>query len=47
MQTPELGNAAPGSVIYAKSEWDWEATVAETGVEDLYRIDVAVFAGRR
>lgn len=31
-----------GEVDYAKSEWTWEMTVSETGVEGLLRIDVSV-----
>ena len=31
-----------GDIEYASSEWTWEATVSETGVEGLLRIDVAV-----
>lgn len=43
--TPNVG-ATNGEVEYASAEWAWRAVVAETGVEDLYRIDVAVtFAG--
>ena len=43
--TPDVG-ATSGEVEYASAEWAWRAVVSETGVEDLYRIDVAVtFAG--
>ena len=43
--TPDVG-ATNGEVEYASAEWAWRAVVAETGVDDLYRIDVAVsFAG--
>jgi general secretion pathway protein I len=35
-----------GEVDFAGLEWAWTATVSETGVEFLYRVDVAVaFAG--
>lgn len=35
-----------GEVEFAGLEWGWTATVSETGVEFLYRVDVAVgFAG--
>lgn len=43
-----MANAAPeastssGEVTYANSDWEWRAVVAETGVEDFYRIDVSV-----
>ena len=39
--TPEVG-ATNGEVEYANVEWAWRAVVSETGVEDLYRIDVSV-----
>lgn len=43
--TPDVG-ASSGEVQYANTDWSWRATVSETGVDDLYRIDVAVsFAG--
>ena len=38
---PETGNSN-GSVEYANTEWTWRTVVAETGVENLYRIDVSV-----
>jgi len=42
---PEVRETS-GEVTYADLDWDWRATVSETGVEYLYRIDVAVsFAG--
>ncbi len=35
-----------GEIEYAGLEWGWSANIAETGVEFLYRVDVAVsFAG--
>lgn len=43
-----LANVVPeveesdGEVTYAGQEWLWTATVSETGVEYLYRVDVAV-----
>ncbi len=43
--TPDVGSSS-GEVEYANTEWSWRATVSETGVDDLYRIDVSVsFAG--
>ncbi len=39
--TPDVG-ATNGEVVYANTEWAWRAVVSETGVEDLYRIDVSV-----
>ena len=43
--TPEVG-ATNGDVEYANVEWTWRAVVSETGVDDLFRIDVSVsFAG--
>jgi len=36
-----------GEVEFAGLDWDWTATVSETGVQYLYRVDVDVsFAGR-
>ena len=31
-----------GDLEYAGSDWSWETTVSETGIEGLLRIDVAV-----
>lgn len=31
-----------GEQLYAGQEWAWTATVSETGVENLYRVDVEV-----
>lgn len=43
--TPDVG-ASNGEVQYANVDWTWRAVVSETGVDDLYRIDVSVsFAG--
>ncbi len=43
--TPDVG-ASNGEVQYANVDWSWRAVVSETGVDDLYRIDVSVsFAG--
>ena len=39
--TPDVG-ASNGEVQYANADWSWRAVVSETGVDDLYRIDVAV-----
>lgn len=42
---PEV-STSNGEVEFAGLEWGWSATVSETGVEFLYRVDVAVtFAG--
>jgi len=44
--TPEVGSTS-GEVQYANTDWSWRAVVSETGVDDLFRIDVTVsFAGR-
>ena len=43
-----LADAAPeegttdGEVQYANTDWSWRAVVSETGVDDLFRIDVYV-----
>jgi len=39
--TPKVGESS-GEVQYANTDWSWRAVVSETGVDDLYRIDVAV-----
>jgi len=36
-------DASSGEVEFADLEWRWEATVSETGVENLFRVDVDVF----
>jgi general secretion pathway protein I len=38
---PEVSSTS-GEVVFANVEWAWRATVSETGVEDLVRVDVAV-----
>jgi len=38
---PEAGSTS-GEVQYANTDWSWRAVVAETGVDDLFRIDVSV-----
>ena len=49
-----LANVVPdvsvssGEVTYADRDWAWRAVVSETGVENLYRVDVSVsYPGRR
>lgn len=43
-----LANVVPdvsedsGEIDYAGLEWTWRSTISETGVENLYRVDVAV-----
>ena len=39
--TPKVGESN-GEVQYANTDWSWRAVVSETGVDDLYRIDVEV-----
>ena len=39
---PEV-TASSGEVEYAGSTWYWRAVVSESGVENLYRVDVSVF----
>ncbi len=39
--TPDVG-ATNGEVQYANTDWKWRAVVSDTGVDDLYRIDVSV-----
>lgn len=38
---PEVGSSN-GEVQYANTDWSWRAVVAETGVDELFRIDVSV-----
>lgn len=38
---PEVSESS-GEVEFAGREWAWEAVVSETGVENLFRIDVSV-----
>lgn len=42
---PEV-SATSGEVDYANTSWGWRAVVSETGVENLFRVDVSVtYAG--
>ena len=38
---PEVSTTS-GEVEFAALEWAWRATISETGVEDLFRVDVEV-----
>lgn len=38
---PEVSSTS-GELDYAGTEWRWRAVVSETGVENLYRVDVSV-----
>ena len=38
---PDVGRF-DGDVEFARREWRWEASVSETGVEDLRRVDISV-----
>lgn len=40
-EVPETGTTS-GEVEYANAFWEWRAEVSETGVENLFRIDVEV-----
>jgi general secretion pathway protein I len=41
-------SATSGEVDYAGREWSWRAVVSETGVENLYRVDVTIsFPGQQ
>jgi general secretion pathway protein I len=35
-------SATSGEITYAGVEWAWRAVVSETGVENLYRVDVSI-----
>ena len=39
---PEVSETS-GNVEYAGTNWTWRAVVSETGVENLFRVDVNVF----
>jgi len=42
---PEV-TATSGEVDYANGTWAWRAVVSESGIENLYRVDVAIsYAG--
>lgn len=42
---PEV-TATSGEVEYANNTWDWRAVVSESGIENLYRVDVSIsYAG--
>lgn len=38
---PEVSSSS-GEIDYAATQWAWRAVVSETGVENLYRVDVSV-----
>jgi len=38
---PEISETS-GDTIFASREWIWRATISETGVENLFRVDVQV-----
>jgi general secretion pathway protein I len=38
---PEVSSTS-GQTQYAGLEWEWRANISETGVENLYRVDVIV-----
>ncbi|MFQ6006847.1 MAG: type II secretion system minor pseudopilin GspI [Woeseia sp.] len=38
---PEVSETS-GDVMFADREWLWRATISETGVENLFRVDVRV-----
>ncbi|MEX0977085.1 MAG: type II secretion system minor pseudopilin GspI [Woeseia sp.] len=40
---PEVTETS-GDVEYAGREWTWVATISETGVENLFRVDVSISA---
>ncbi len=41
---PEV-TATSGEVDYANNTWRWRAVVSESGIENLYRVDVAISYG--
>jgi general secretion pathway protein I len=38
---PEV-SATSGEIDYANTSWGWRAVVSETGVENLFRVDVSI-----
>lgn len=42
--TPEVDTTS-GIVTYANTEWEWVADVSETGIDNLWRVDVTVISG--
>lgn len=38
---PEV-SATSGEVEYANRHWDWRAVISETGIENLFRVDVSI-----
>ena len=38
---PEVSSTS-GEVDYAGTEWEWRAVISETGVENLFRVDVTI-----
>lgn len=38
---PEVGENSD-DIVYANREWTWRVTISETGVENLFRVDVDV-----
>lgn len=38
---PEVSQTS-GDTMFAGREWIWRATISETGIEDLFRVDVEV-----
>ena len=38
---PDVSESS-GDTIYANQEWVWAAIISETGVENLFRVDVQV-----
>ena len=36
-----------GEVFFAGDTWNWETTITETGIDNLYRLDVAVSISSR
>ena len=39
--TPEVSSTS-GETYFANTNWEWRAVVSESGIENLYRIDVTI-----
>lgn len=40
-EIPEVSTTS-GDIEYANTEWEWDAVVSETGIENFMRVDVSV-----
>ena len=38
---PEVSSSS-GEIYFANTNWEWRAVVSESGIENLYRVDVTI-----